>query len=110
MRFDHGHKRNRPAFLLCQALVTLAAVVPCRDRPRAVPIATGLCRRAGHAGKIALAKGLPRAVGDRFEYDGTPELMAAHARRLREHGVDVIGACCGSTPAHLAAMREALVV
>ena len=72
VRFDHGHKRNRPAFLLCQAFVTLAAVVPCRDRPRAVPIVTGLCRRAGHAGKIALAKGLLRAVGDRL---GPPCLL-----------------------------------
>ena len=50
VRFDHGHKPNRPAFLLCQAFVTLAVVVPCRDRPRAVPIVTGLCRGAGHAG------------------------------------------------------------
>ena len=66
VRFDHGHKRNRPAFLLCQAFVALGAVVPCRDRPRAVPIVTGLCRAAGHAGKIALAKGLLRAVGDRL--------------------------------------------
>src|SRR5215218_1848327 len=66
MWFDHGHKQNRPAFLLCQAFVALAAVVPCRDRPRAIPIVTGLCRGAGHAGKIALAKGLLRAVGDRL--------------------------------------------
>ena len=66
MRFDHARKPNRPAFLLCQAFVTLAAVVPCRDRPRAVPIVSGLCRGAGHAGKIALAKGLLRAVGDRL--------------------------------------------
>src|SRR5215217_5377703 len=66
MWFDHGHKQNRPAFLLCQAFVALAAVVPCRDRPRAVPIVTGLCRGAGHAGKIALAKGLLRAVGGRL--------------------------------------------
>src|SRR5215211_5881159 len=64
VRFDHARKPNRPAFLLCQAFVTLAAVVPCRDRPRCVPIVTGLCRGAGHAGKIALAKGLLRAVGD----------------------------------------------
>ena len=66
VRFDHARKQNRPAFLLCQAFVTLAAVVPCRDRPRAVPIVTGLCRGAGRAGKIALAKGLLRAVGDRL--------------------------------------------
>src|ERR671916_166955 len=64
VRFDHARKPNRPAFLLSQAFVTLAAVVPCRDRPRAAPIVTGLCRGLGHAGKIALAKGLLRAVGD----------------------------------------------
>jgi 5-methyltetrahydrofolate--homocysteine methyltransferase len=52
--------------------------------------------------------GLPHIVGDRFEYDGTPGVMAEHALRLRDLGVDVIGACCGSTPAHLEAMRQAL--
>src|SRR3712207_4775004 len=66
VRFDHARKPNRPAFLLCQAFVTLAAVVPCRDRSRAAPIVTGLCRGLGHGGKIALAKGLLRAVGDRL--------------------------------------------
>ena len=64
VRFDHARKPNRPAFLLCQAFVTLGTVIPCRDRPRCVPIVTGLCRAAGHAGKIALAKTLLRAVGD----------------------------------------------
>src|SRR6187551_3279547 len=44
VRFDHAKKTNRPTFLLCQAFVTLCAVVPCRDRPRAAPILTGLCR------------------------------------------------------------------
>src|SRR3954464_7535893 len=42
VRFDHARKTNRPTFLLCQAFVTLCAVVPCRDRPRSVPILTGL--------------------------------------------------------------------
>src|SRR4051794_5073143 len=63
VRFDHAAKANRPAFLLCQCFVTLSAVVPCRDRPRSVPLVTGLCRSAGNAGKIAMAKGLLRAVG-----------------------------------------------
>ena len=31
-------------------------------------------------------------------------------RRLHEIGIDLIGACCGSTPAHVAAMHEALAV
>ncbi len=62
VRFDHARKPNRPAFLLCQAFVTLGTIIPCRDRPRCVPVVTGLCRGAGHAGKIALAKALLRAV------------------------------------------------
>src|SRR5918994_781312 len=63
VRFDHAAKTNRPAFLLCQGFVTLSAVVPCRDRPRSVPLVTGLCRSSGNAGKLAIAKGLLRAVG-----------------------------------------------
>jgi hypothetical protein len=61
VRFDHAAKTNRPTFLLCQCFVTLSAVVPCRDR--SVPLVTGLCRSSGNAGKIAMAKGLLRAVG-----------------------------------------------
>jgi 5-methyltetrahydrofolate--homocysteine methyltransferase len=52
--------------------------------------------------------GLPQVVGDHFEYDKTPEDMAEHARELVKIGIDLIGACCGSTPAHVAAMRDAL--
>jgi 5-methyltetrahydrofolate--homocysteine methyltransferase len=54
--------------------------------------------------------GLPKLVGDVFAYDGTPEVMAGYARRVRELGIAVIGGCCGSTPAHIAAMRDALAV
>jgi 5-methyltetrahydrofolate--homocysteine methyltransferase len=52
--------------------------------------------------------GLPHLVGDHFEYDAPPERMAAHAATLRALGVDLIGACCGSTPEHLSAMSTAL--
>jgi 5-methyltetrahydrofolate--homocysteine methyltransferase len=48
--------------------------------------------------------GLPQVVGDHFEYDAGPDVMAAHVTRLRELGVDVVGGCCGSTPQHLAAI------
>jgi 5-methyltetrahydrofolate--homocysteine methyltransferase len=52
--------------------------------------------------------GLPQLVGDEFRYGGTPEVMARYAVRMQELGVDVVGSCCGSTPTHTAAMREAL--
>jgi 5-methyltetrahydrofolate--homocysteine methyltransferase len=49
--------------------------------------------------------GLPKLVGDEFLYDGAPEVMADWATEMRDIGIDVIGACCGSTPEHIAAMR-----
>jgi 5-methyltetrahydrofolate--homocysteine methyltransferase len=52
--------------------------------------------------------GLPQVVGDHFEYDASPSDLAEHARALQKLGVDLIGACCGSTPDHTAAIREAL--
>lgn len=53
--------------------------------------------------------GVPRwKTGGEIVYDGTPEVMAEYARRVRELGVRYIGACCGSTPDHIRAMARAL--
>ncbi len=41
-------------------------------------------------------------------YRATPDEMAAAALRLLVAGVRVIGGCCGTTPAHLAAMSRAI--
>jgi 5-methyltetrahydrofolate--homocysteine methyltransferase len=64
------------------------------------------------AGRVRLMvqsnAGLPKLHGDTFVFDGTPEEMAGYAVEMRDLGFTVIGACCGSTPAHIAAMRDAL--
>lgn len=52
--------------------------------------------------------GLPKLVGGDFVYDGTPEEMAKYAQDMKEIGVNVIGSCCGSTPAHTTAMKAAI--
>lgn len=52
--------------------------------------------------------GMPQYDGGKIVYDGTPDVMADLAVRLRSLGVNVIGACCGSTPSHIAAMAQAL--
>jgi 5-methyltetrahydrofolate--homocysteine methyltransferase len=54
--------------------------------------------------------GLPVLEDGRAVYRGSPEEMADYARRLRAAGVRIIGGCCGSAPAHLRAMAEALGV
>jgi len=52
--------------------------------------------------------GLPRLVDGRIDYHAEPEYMARYARRMAEAGAVLVGACCGSTPAHIAAMAAAL--
>ncbi|MFM7062074.1 MAG: homocysteine S-methyltransferase family protein, partial [Actinomycetes bacterium] len=47
-------------------------------------------------------------VGGEFVYTGTPEEMGEFAAEMREAGVDIVGACCGSTPEHIAAIRATI--
>ena len=52
--------------------------------------------------------GWPTRVGDRLIYRSSPEYFADFARRAVEAGASIVGGCCGTTPAHIAAMRAAL--
>lgn len=52
--------------------------------------------------------GMPEWRGAELHYSGSPDVMAAHAVRQRDAGVRIIGACCGSSPAHVAMMRKVL--
>ncbi|MDT3377174.1 betaine--homocysteine S-methyltransferase [Labrys neptuniae] len=60
---------------------------------------------------VVIAKanaGIPQFHGDHIHYSGTPELMANYARLAIDAGARIIGGCCGTSPAHLAAMRLAI--
>ncbi|MGH9082679.1 MAG: methionine synthase, partial [Acidimicrobiales bacterium] len=49
--------------------------------------------------------GLPSVVEGRMHYDLTPDELADHLHRfVVELGVTAVGGCCGTTPAHLAAV------
>ncbi|MGQ0742917.1 MAG: methionine synthase [Acidimicrobiales bacterium] len=51
--------------------------------------------------------GLPSVVDGHMHYDLTPEQLAEHhSRFVTELGISVIGGCCGTTPAHLAAVVD----
>lgn len=83
----------------------------CGRGPGEMEQIAGLLALARADGVLLVAQsnaGLPQLVGDRFVYDASPEALADHARALRDLGVDLVGACCGSTPAHIAAMGQAL--
>ncbi|MDA8094946.1 MAG: methionine synthase [Betaproteobacteria bacterium] len=50
--------------------------------------------------------GLPNAFG---EYDETPEAMAREIREWAQAGLlNIVGGCCGTTPAHIAAIAHAV--
>lgn len=52
--------------------------------------------------------GLPILVDGITVFPGTPDEMTAYHDRLIDLGVRVIGGCCGTTPAHIRAMKDAL--
>jgi methionine synthase I (cobalamin-dependent)/5,10-methylenetetrahydrofolate reductase len=52
--------------------------------------------------------GLPTSIEGRHIYLTSPEYMASFARKFVRAGASWIGGCCGTTPAHIRAMRGAL--
>jgi 5-methyltetrahydrofolate--homocysteine methyltransferase len=67
--------------------------------------------RAAEPDAILVGKsnaGMPELVDMKAVYRAAPEVMATYALDIREAGASIVGACCGSTPAHLAAMARAL--
>jgi 5-methyltetrahydrofolate--homocysteine methyltransferase len=54
--------------------------------------------------------GLPRLVDGQLFYDLDPPAMSVWARRLAEAGANLVGGCCGTTPAHVRAIHSALDV
>lgn len=75
---------------------TEAAVADIRDAAGDLPVAS------------KANAGIPVWKGADLYYDGTPEVLASHACRARDAGANLIGACCGSTPAHISMMADVL--
>ncbi len=74
-------------------------------------VATVLGITAANPEALVVAKancGVPSFVDGEIQYSGTPELMQDYVRLARNAGARLIGGCCGTTPAHLKAMRQAL--
>jgi len=50
--------------------------------------------------------GTPKQIDGQWVYPETPESMAAWLPELFKAGVVMVGGCCGTTPAHIAAFRK----
>jgi 5-methyltetrahydrofolate--homocysteine methyltransferase len=52
--------------------------------------------------------GMPRNIGGADIYPETPAMTAAYVPELIAAGVQIIGGCCGTTPEHIRAIRQAV--
>ena len=52
--------------------------------------------------------GLPRTENGKTVYDVTPELFTESMKKIAAKGARVLGGCCGTTPAHIAEMIDAV--
>jgi 5-methyltetrahydrofolate--homocysteine methyltransferase len=52
--------------------------------------------------------GTPQRDGEGWVYPRNPEMMAAQLPLLLDAGVSMVGGCCGTTPAHIAAFRAVI--
>jgi homocysteine S-methyltransferase len=87
--------------------------VNCGKGPReAIDAVERLVRSGAATGDLAVSvfpnAGFPEYVNGRYIYLSTPDYMAEAARRLVAAGAALVGGCCGTTPADIAAIRIAL--
>ncbi len=81
----------------------------CSAGPAAVLAAIERMRSATTLPLAAMPnEGTPRSVDGRTIYMNSPEYMASFAKRFIQAGASLVGGCCGTTPAHVRAMRGSL--
>jgi len=105
-----GHKPEEVARSLT-ALGALGVGANCSTGPQGLD--TVLERMAKVQGaKLMLSPnaGMPKLVDGRYVYVASPDYFGDWAVRVADAGVVAVGGCCGTRPAHIARMAEALGV
>jgi homocysteine S-methyltransferase len=95
------------AFAKMRALGAQIVGVNCMNEPRGT---VELLRGVPAEGLLAgyPSAGVPKEEEGRLIYQSTPEDLAQSAHEMVRQGVRLIGGCCGTTPAHIAALSSAI--
>ena len=80
----------------------------CRGGPNALMRALAGLPDLGVPFTVFPNAGLPDFVDGKIVYAASPEYFGANARPFADLGARLIGGCCGTTPAHIAAVAAAL--
>jgi methionine synthase / methylenetetrahydrofolate reductase(NADPH) len=96
------------AFARCHDLGAKIVGANCLNRPRAM---VQLFEKLPAVDLLAAYPnaGYPRYTEGRYVYPTDPDSFAKAAREIAAQGARLIGGCCGTTPAHIAAVSKVLV-
>ena len=94
---------------LCEGLGADAIGANCSLGPAQLRgVVDELCRRASVPVLLQPNAGLPRVEDGRTVYDVDPDEFATEMLEAVRNGVRIVGGCCGTTPAHIRAVAEAI--
>ncbi len=114
MTFENGGRTMMgtdplTALIILEALQPLAMGANCSGGARELlPIIQTMGRYSRLFLSVEPNAGLPQLINGQTIFPDAPEEMAEYALKLREAGANIIGGCCGTTPAHIQAMARAL--
>ena len=106
----HGDVRPKDAALRLKEQNVQVVGTNCTLGPQALlPILQELAAVEGLRTSAMPNAGFPKRQGDRIVYPkSSPEYFALFAQEAAQLGVRILGGCCGTTPAHVHAMAEAV--
>lgn len=114
MTFENGGRTMMgtdplTALIIIEALQPLAVGANCSGGARELlPVIEQMGRYSSLFISVEPNAGLPTLVNGQTVFPDSPEEMAEYALRLRDAGANIIGGCCGTTPAHIRAMASVI--
>jgi methionine synthase / methylenetetrahydrofolate reductase(NADPH) len=112
LSFDESNPEAAAAAMVAaMAPLGVAAIgANCGSGPQ--PVRRVARHLVAHADAVAIGAwpnaGLPQRLGGRLVYTTGPDYFAESTARMVEDGVSILGGCCGTGPAHVAALRQRL--
>ncbi|MEN6325669.1 MAG: homocysteine S-methyltransferase family protein [Syntrophomonas sp.] len=114
MTFENGGRTMMgtdplTALIIIEALQPLAVGANCSGGARELlPVIEQMGRFSSLFISVEPNAGLPTLVNGQTVFPDSPEEMAEYALRLRGAGANIIGGCCGTTPAHIRAIASVI--
>lgn len=99
----------KTAAIVLEAIGASVVGVNCSLGPKElVPIVTEIAGVANIPVSVLPNAGMPYLENGETKYPMTPEDFGLYGKKLFEAGASFIGGCCGTTPAHITALKDAL--